>query len=170
MDLSGFVRPLVFLHLLSVFSFLILHGASVATAFRLRTERDRASVRAMLQLSNAYVSFLYVALLAILVTGILAGIAVGWWTSGRLWIWVALVLLFVIAGVMYPLGTAHMDTLRRAVGLPTFADRGKEVALPPEASDEELARLLMSPRPMVAAAVGLGGILVITWLMMFKPF
>lgn len=171
MDLSGLVRPLVFLHVLSVFGFLIVHGASVAVAFRLRSERDRAGVRAILGLSNAYVGVMYTALAMILLTGILAGIAVGWWTSGRLWIWAALILLIAIIVAMYPLGVAHMDSLRRAVGVPTYADRKKDPsAIPPEASDEELARLLASPRPMQAATVGLVGIAIITWLMMFKPF
>ena len=42
--------------------------------------------------------------------------------------------------------------------------------MPTPVSDDELERLLMAPRPLMGAAVGIGGIVVITWLMTMKPF
>jgi hypothetical protein len=40
----------------------------------------------------------------------------------------------------------------------------------PRAGDDVLPALLASRRPLASAAVGLGGLGLITWLMMFKPF
>jgi hypothetical protein len=39
----------------------------------------------------------------------------------------------------------------------------------PRKSDEELDELLRSPLPMNNAAIGFAGLLVIMWLMIFKP-
>jgi hypothetical protein len=52
----------------------------------------------------------------------------------------------------------------------TFDDMRKQREPPPPAPDEELARVLASPQPVIAAAIGVGGIAVLVWLMMLKPF
>ena len=39
----------------------------------------------------------------------------------------------------------------------------------PRVSDEDLAARLQSPTPTVVALLGFGGLLVILWLMIFKP-
>jgi hypothetical protein len=35
---------------------------------------------------------------------------------------------------------------------------------------QALEAAIMSGRPILLAAIGLGGLVVLTWLMMFKPF
>ncbi len=47
---------------------------------------------------------------------------------------------------------------------------GTRVEQPPPADEEVLADLLASSRPFWLTGVGLGGFVVILWLMMFKPF
>ncbi len=79
-----------------------------------------------------------------------------------LWIWVSLGLFIAIAGAMYPLASGYFRRVRTAVG--------KRQSGAPMASDEEIDELLSSSRPLVIAFVGFGGILVILWLMLFKPF
>jgi hypothetical protein len=37
-------------------------------------------------------------------------------------------------------------------------------------SQPELEALLRPPRPMIGAAIGLGGLALLTWLMVLKPF
>src|SRR5437764_15347560 len=101
MDLKPFHSWLVLLHILGVFAFLLAHGASVAVAFRVRSERDPTRIRALLDLSNGYLNAMYGGLVALLIFGILAGISGAWWTSGRLWIWAALVVLVGIVVGMY---------------------------------------------------------------------
>lgn len=170
MDLTGLRPWFVLSHVLGVLAFVLVHGASAAVALRLRSERDPVRIRALLELSNAYLTWAYGALTVLLVSGIGAGIAGGWWTSGRLWLWVSVGLLVAIFVGMYGVATPHFDALRHAVGLPTFKDVREHRDPPPPATESALATLVDSRRPAVVALIGLGGISLITGLMVLKPF
>lgn len=170
MDLTPWLPQLRLVHVLAAFAFVLVHGASAMVAFKLRGERDRARIQALLELSNAYLTWLYLAFLVLLLAGILSGVAGGYWTSGRYWLWASLGLLAAIVVVMYVIATPHFDALRHALGMPTFNDVQKKQDPPPPATDADLARLLDSPRPIQAAAIGVGGIAIIVALMMLKPF
>jgi hypothetical protein len=161
---------LVFLHVVSVLGFILVHGISAGVTFKLRDERDRRRIAAYLDLSSAYLNTMYFFLVAILVTGIGAGLVGGWWTSGRLWIWAALVTFVAVAIAMYAIPLPHFNALRRAVGIQTEQERRRGSPPSAPASDEDLAPLLASSRPLVGAVVGIGGILILAWLMMLKPF
>ena len=151
---------LVFLHIAGAFGFLLFHGASVMVLLRLRRERDRERIRTLLDLSSASMIGFYVSIVVLLVGGIGAGFVGQWW--GRLWIWASLGLFIAIAVLMYPLGRVAFRRIRQAIAMrPSGA---------PMASDEEIDELLRSPRLVLLAAIGSGGILVILWLMVFKPF
>jgi len=159
----------VLVHVLSVLAFVLLHGISAGVAFRLRSEREPARIRALLELSTASLGGATAALLVILASGIVAGIVGGWWTSGRLWLWVSVALFIGVGVAMSVVAVPHLDAVRRAVGLPSRSDRPGE-PIPATAGDDELAALLMSRRPVVSAVIGLGGLGLITWLMQFKPW
>ena len=158
---------LVFLHIAGGFTFVLGHGASAIVAIRLRTEREPERVRALLDLSSGSLTLTYVGLLVLLAAGIAAGFGGGWW--GRLWIWSSLVLLVVIAVVMYPLGSQYYAKARHAVGLRTYQDKTGDPD-PVPASPADLDALLTSSRPALLAAIGGGGLLIILWLMVLKPF
>lgn len=170
MDLTPWLPFLKVVHVLAAFGFVLVHGASAMVAFKLRGERDRTRIQALLELSNAYLNWLYVALLVLLLAGILSGIAGGHWNGGQYWLWVSLGLLIAILVAMYVLATPHFDALRHALGLPTFDDTRKKVAPPPPATDADLVSLLVSGRPIQAAIIGLGGIAIVVGLMVLKPF
>jgi len=158
---------IVFAHVLGVLLFLLSHGAAASVGFRLRTERDHERLRALLDLSGASYKAFSIAFLWILATGILLGIDGEWWRQA--WFWLALLLLFVITGVMTPLVAIPLHKVRRALGLkPPMAGK-RALAAPPPAL-EEIPGLLEKAHPTAAAVVGFGGIGVILWLMMFKPF
>ena len=150
----------VLLHVAGVFGFLIAHGASVAAMVRLRTERRRERIRTLIDLSAASMTAFYASIVVLLGAGIVAGFIGNWWRMA--WIWVSLVLFLAIAGAMYPLASGYFRRIRTAVG--------KRPSGAPIASDEEIDELLASSRPLIVAAIGFGGILVITWLMIVKPF
>lgn len=170
MDLAPYLPMLRLVHVLAAFAFVLVHGASAMVAFKLRGERDRTRIRALLELSNAYLNWLYVALGVLLLAGILSGIAGGYWTSGRYWLWASLGLLIAILVAMYVIATPHFDALRHAIGMPTFNDVQKKQDPPPPANDADLARLLDSSKPIQSAVIGIGGIAIIVALMMLKPF
>jgi hypothetical protein len=159
---------LIFLHVLSAFAFFLAHGATATVMFRLRSERDPARLMALLDLSPAVGGLMSINLLLILVTGIVGGFWGGWW--GRGWIWAALVLLIAISFVMSFGGRLYFDRVRRALGQATPDEKRKQTAPPAAISPDELAAVLNAGQPMLLAVVGLAGLAVITWLMMFKPF
>ena len=159
-------RVLVFVHVASVLTFMLSHGASAAVALRLRKVTELHDVKALLDLSSSTFNIFYASFLALLVTGIWAGFTGDHWR--HLWIWAALGLFIAIAAVMYAIASSHFTALRRASGLPYYAGRKTGQAEEPRA--EEVAALLKSSRPIVASIIGFVGILLILWLMLYKPF
>lgn len=170
MDLGPLLIWLKFIHVLAALALVLAHGASAAVAFKLRRERDRVRIGALVDLSGASLSLFYLALLVVLVAGILAGIAGGYWTSGMLWIWVSLIVFVVIVAGMYALASPYFRDVRHAIGTPTMIDIRRGVEAPPALDDRGLDQLLMSSRPMAVAAVGLVGIVLLVYLMVIKPF
>ncbi len=158
---------IVFLHVIGAFFFLLVHGASVVVSFKLRGERDMQRIRALLELSNYPLNAMWGTLLLLLIPGIIAGFMGNWW--GRAWIWTSLGLLLGISIASWVLGTRYFNRLREAVGLPWFNGRKDNAAIPP-VGPEAVAELISAGRPWLLLAIGAGGIVVITWLMMFKPF
>ncbi len=145
------------LHLIGAFGFVAAHGATAAVAFRLRGEREPVRVRALLELSRSTRSLMYWSLLVLVVAGVANGFYFHYWSQG--WIWTSLVLLTALLVAAFPLAVPYYRRIRLAV------DPERPVASP-----EELAVLLTSSRPIVIAWVETVGILVILWLMVYKPF
>jgi uncharacterized membrane protein len=156
-----------FIHVLGVLAFLAAHGASVSVAFKLRGERERHRIRALLDLSGAYLSAMYGSLGVLVLTGVIAGVMGDWFTAS-LWIWVSLVVLIVIMVAMYYLGTSHFSELRKATGLPYSIGSRRQPPADP-VPDAELATLIANGRPWALAGIGFGGFAIIAFLMMFKP-
>jgi len=158
---------LVFLHVASVLSFMMAHGVSASVAFALRRERNPERVRALLELSANSYGLMYISLLVILVSGVIVTFLGGFWNRG--WIWASLILLIAISAAMGILGGRYYSEARKAAGLP-YHDRGKAFPAQPARSPEEVEAALANANPPLLAAIGFGGLLVMVWLMMFKPF
>ena len=149
----------VFIHLAGVFGFLLAHGASVGVLFRLRKERDREKVRELIQFSGSTIRLFYVSLLVLLVGGVGAGLK-GHWFHYQ-WIWEAIGVLVFISLAMYGMARPYYRKISAATEL-----RPSGV---PRVSDEDLVLRLQSSTPIVVAWIGFVGLLVILWLMIFKP-
>ncbi len=160
---------LVYLHVLATFAFLLTHGVSSVVALRLRRQRDPAVARAWLELntSGGMMAALYGSLLVLLVSGIISGFMGDWWGNG--WIWLSLVLLIGIIVSMFLIGSRHYSLIRKALGMAWFDGRKAQPPVAP-ASAEEIEALLAKAPAITLAVIGFGGIAVILWLMMFKPF
>ena len=167
MDLTGLLPWLKYVHVAGAFLFVGGHGVSIAAAFRLRHERETSRMLALLDLSGWSISLALWGLLALFVAGIVDGIIGGYF--GRAWIWVALVLLVVIASAMTPLASRHFTDLRRALGQRVRGMKPEDPDPVPLAPDA-MAALAVGRWPELTALVGGGGFLAILWLMMFKPF
>ena len=155
----------VYLHVFGAFAFAAAHGVSAVASFRIRSARDPATIRALLDVSGVAIGVMYLGLLLLLIGGIAAGIVGGHFSRG--WIWASLGLLVATIVAMYALATPFYRRLREAVGAET---PGKVPDAGPAATAGEIAALTSSTRPMALAAVGLVGFAVILWLMLFKPF
>ena len=156
---------IVLLHIVGAFVFVLSHGASAWMAMLLRRERDRAKISALLELSTASIGGTYVGLLLLMIGGIWAGIYANHF--GRGWIWAAVAVLVVVIVVMYAVATPYFVRLRAAAGMAT---RGSAPDPGLRVSDDELAALAARAPVAVLLGVGLGGLLMILWLMVLKPF
>jgi len=158
---------IVFFHALSVVLFLLAHGASHSVSLRIPSERKPERLRALLELSTSGYTVMFGALALVFVFGIVAGFSGQWW--GRGWIWASLGLLLVVSAAMFWLAQRSYRPLRTALGLPTFSEEKPQQAAAP-ASDDEIAALAAAARPLPNIIVGIGGLAVFMWLMLFKPF
>jgi small-conductance mechanosensitive channel len=160
-------RWIIFLHVLGAFAFVMAHGASANVAFKLRRETSRERIAALLDLSTAYFSRMYLALFVIALTGIGLGFSGNWWGQG--WIWLVLVLLFAKFFSISGMAARSFTQVRKVAGLPYFEGMKSQPAIPP-ASPEEITVRAAAINPIPTAVVGFGGLALIVWLMMFKPF
>ncbi len=153
---------IVFLHVISAFLFMMAHGAAAAVMFRVRREQDLDRARFLIELSRFMDPVSYISLLLLLGSGLALGFMGGWW--GRGWIWAAIGALVVMIGLMGYLGRGYFDAIVKRLQPSDNPGHVEPV------SHDEMETLLGRGRPVLTAAIGIGGWLVIVWLMMFKPF
>jgi hypothetical protein len=156
---------LIFLHVLGVFGFLIAHGASASIFFALKRDRNTDHICLLLKLSSSSARIMGISLLLLLLSGVIGGFLGRWW--GRGWIWLSLVLFIGIYAGMSLLGTRVLNEVRMGVGLPSAYGQPPR---PEVLSAGELEVLLNKIHPVRLSLIGFGGLAVIAWLMMFKPF
>lgn len=167
-DLGPFHREFVFIHVIGVFAFLLAHGVSAGAMFRLRRERDPAALRALLGLSHASLLVMSIGALLLFVSGIVAGFSGNYWTDGDLWLWASLIIFVVVALLMTPLARMPLDRARKALDEPASGPPTPDGTAEPAPASLEVA--LGALRPMLVASLGVGTVVVLTWLMMYKPF
>jgi hypothetical protein len=147
------------LHVLAVLGFVLYHGVSIMVAIRLRKERDRTRIAELLQFSGSAVMGMYVSLLALIVFGVVAGFSGKWWSYW--WIWISIALLVLTIAEMTVVARPYYEQLKDAIQL-----RPSGV---PRKSDEELEQMLRSRLALFNAVWGLAALVVITFLMIWKP-
>lgn len=155
----------VLAHVVGAFGFVFAHGVSAFVAFRLRAARTPEQVTTLIDLSGSSLTLMYVSLLVVLVSGVVAGFMGDWW--GRPWIWLSIGLLLAIATAMYLVGTRYYVQVRHAVGQPAPQDP-KGATFQPVGTDA-LDRLLDSRRPELLAVIGGSGLTALIALMVLKP-
>jgi hypothetical protein len=162
---------LVYVHLVGVFAFLVAHGTSMFAVFRVRRERDRAVIAAMLDLSGRASQASYIGLLILGIGGLAAEYNTSQLTAG--WVVASYVVIVVVLIAMFAIAAPHYYALRDAVGIRSRGGRGRrqEAANPVgPIDDSELYRRLESRRPEALTAIGGAGLVVLVWLMVLKPF
>jgi hypothetical protein len=153
--------------MIGVFGFLMAHGVSVGAAFGLRRERNLEHIHTLLNLSSSSLGILHGSISLLFLTGLVIGFMGQWW--GRGWIWLSLGLLIAIYVYMGVAASGFYGQVRKAVGL-AYMDGFKSRPPAEPASVEAIDALLSRSRPARLAVIGFGGLALIAWLMMFKPF
>jgi hypothetical protein len=148
-----------FLHVAAVLGFVLFHGVSVLVAFRLRKERERVRIAELLQFSGSSTMGMYASLGALILFGVIAGFSGKWWSYW--WIWISLGLLVATIVEMGVVARPYYQQLKDAIQL-----RPSGV---PRKSDEELADLLRARAALFNAVFGIAALVIITWLMIWKP-
>jgi 4-hydroxybenzoate polyprenyltransferase len=138
---------IVFIHIASVLGLLIVHPVTIA--FHLKEERVDVRIRELLEVTESASRLRWIFFALIIGSGILLGFLGSWW--GSAWIWIALVLFAAIGVVMNRYGGRTIDRI---------ADT---------ADDAEMERLLAAFDPWILAVTGVGGLLLVLYLMLFKP-
>lgn len=147
--MSNIYTWLRFLHLVGLAAFLVSHGVTAGAALAVRGPVSPAS-RRLLRLSNMSGLVAFPALALLVVTGVWMAFAAHLWGKG--WIWVSIA---VFVAVLIGMGFI-------ANGYRAARDAGKE-------SDDVLSDRLRRTRPMAAVWIGTAGLLVLLYLMVFKP-
>jgi len=158
---------IVFVHITGAFFFVLSHGVAAWASLQLDKERDPARVRALLDLMSTSLSGVYIGLVVLLIGGIWAGISGGHFARG--WIWASLGLLIAITVAMYLIATRYYAGLREAVGIRSQQTK-KDAPDPVPVGQAELEAILARNPSAALAGVGFGGLLLILFLMVFKPF
>lgn len=149
-----------FLHVAGVLAFVLFHGVSIVAALRLRTERDRTRIAEVLRFSGSSILGMYVSLGWLVVFGVVAGVRGGWWNDG--WFWLSVTILVLVVAEMSAVARPYYQRVKEAVEI-----RPSGV---PRKSDEELEEIMRSRVGLVNMVIGVTALVVIAWLMIFKPF
>lgn len=149
---------LVTLHVLGVVLFLVTHGVSMWTAFRVRRETDRDVLTALLAMSARSNQVMYLGLLLLGVGGLGAAASAGWLAAG--WVVASYGVFLAVLLVMFMVASPYYYRLRDGL-------EGTEKV--PRLDDQELRDQLQTRRPEVLALVGGGGLAILVWLMTVRP-
>ena len=148
------------LHILGVVAFVGAHGVSMFTLYRIRNlDLDRARIADAISFSGTTTRPMYVSLVVLVVAGFIAGIQGDWINDW--WIWIAVAVLLITAGSMTAIAAPYFRRITEACGV-----RPSGV---PRTSDEELSALINGPTNTLISVTGMIGLLVILYLMIFKP-
>ena len=140
-------RWIVFIHIASVLGLLLVHPVTIA--FHMKQERDDLRLRELLEVTEAASRLRWVFFGLTIASGVVLGFMGSWW--GTAWIWAALAIFIAIGLVMNLYGGRTIDRI---------ADTK---------DDSEMERLLTRFRPEILAITGTGGLLIVLFLMLFKP-
>jgi hypothetical protein len=155
-------RWLLFIHIGAVLVFMLAHGVHVAVTWKKRWVADPATNLTLFEaLTNSLP--LRAAMAAMIVSGLLLTAALNLWSQP--WIWLSLAILAAIWLTMWRWGGEFynliQETAERAIAT---------VGTPGEATARaEFDRARFSWLVPAMTVVGIGGVALVLWLMIFRP-
>jgi hypothetical protein len=150
----------LFVHLVGMAGFLAAHGVSMFAMFQLRSvDGDRNTIFDLCDRSKRAVGPMYVSTALLLIGGVAGGIAGKWF--GESWLWISILVLLATMAAMSSITTPYMKKLRD--GCTRWHDGSYTL------TDGELRAALDGPIISITAGVGTLGLLIILYLMIYKP-
>jgi hypothetical protein len=156
-------RWIVFLHVGAVLVFMLAHGVQVMVTWKKRWEADPAQNLALFG-PLPEVRWLRYSALAVVGTGLIAVGYLNIWMQA--WIWLSLGILALIWVLMYFWGGAYYTVTEQAAEA-AIAVAGTADEVTARAEFDRVRHSWMVPAMTI---VGIGGVAIILWLMIFKPF
>jgi len=154
---------IVFLHVAVIFIFLVQHAAEIIVTFKVRQQKEPEGVFATYAfMPDNNTRNLRITYSLIIVTGAVAGFMVPWWRQG--WMWSALGVMIVIWIVMRRIGSQYL------YAVDAITDRALKHMDDESALDKFRSELKARREPEIMTITAGLGMLIILWLMMFKPF
>lgn len=157
---------IVFIHVLSVFVFLLAHGISIVVFFLIRRQPSVERTHVLMSLRKAAAPVMMVAFLVMILAGLAAAFMGRWW--GRGWPWASVVVLVAIFLAMGFLGRGYFERVEKL--LKPVSKRASQTVAAVALRTQELTPVLQHGHPRLLAFIGIGGLATILYLMMYKPF
>jgi hypothetical protein len=154
----------LFLHLGAVFAFLLAHGVQVTAMWKMRSEADPRQTLMLLD-TLPTVLLVRVTIATVVLSGVIAGFIEPWWQQW--WMWLSLALLVAIWAAMWRWGGGYFGLIQETA---TSALEERTAGSGSTAATTVFDAARMRWQPVGMMFVGIGGLAVILWLMMFKPF
>jgi hypothetical protein len=143
---------LKFLHIVGLAVFLLAHGVSAGASLVVRQPMAAAARKVILPISLRANFVAFPGLLIVIITGVWMGFLGSWWRMG--WIWAAIVVL-VLSIVAMSVMSVPYHRAREVLG---------------EDKTAELDTRLKRARPIELAGIGAVALVILFFLMVFKPF
>lgn len=160
---------ILYLHVASTLGFFLFHGATASASFGLKREQGRESVELLLKMRETSGIAGGISMSVSLISGIVLGFMGRFWSEA--WIWIAIGIFLVISIVMGGYGRNNFDRISYMIDPEKYkAPRDKKGEDPIPATEEELTAEQAKGRPVMLTVTGIASLVLILWLMMFKPF
>lgn len=156
---------IVFLHVLSAFIFLLSHGVSIVVFLALRRQPSVERTHILMSLRNAIVPVMMTAFLVMILAGLAAAFMGRWWSRG--WPWASVALM---VGIFLAMGIFGRGYFERVEKMLKPASKRASQTVSAVLRTQELAPVLRQGHPRLLAFIGIGGLVAILYLMMYKPF
>jgi hypothetical protein len=155
---------LLFAHIGSMLLFMLAHGVHAVVMLKWRQAEDPEFGLTLFH-GLPGPGLTRISLLAVIATGLVLGAMGDWFGHG--WLWLSLGILVVQWVAMYRLGGEYFG-LVQAAARDAVAERASGSGSTTALDVYRVTRLGWRPAAMMI--VGLGGVGVVLWLMIFKPF
>jgi len=151
---------ILFLHVASVVGYFLVHGAFASVTFALNRESQPERLQALENILDSTGPWSLGSVLVTVVSGIVLMVMGNWWRDA--WPWLSLLILIVIGGVMVIFGGIFLGLRLGTEEMPAKGERWYRTV--------QWGLRLGSRTPLFLTATGLAALVLILWLMMFKPF